>query len=71
MEAAKGILTLTTQVFQHQVAISIRDNGPGIPRETQNRMFEPYFSRKPGGLGIGLAGALSIVQSHGGRIEVH
>lgn len=71
MEAGRGELTIRVLNFPHQVGIVIQDNGPGIPREVQNRIFEPYFSNKVNGVGLGLAGALSIVQLHGGNIEVH
>ncbi|WP_373552657.1 ATP-binding protein [Haliscomenobacter sp.] len=70
MEAGQGELTIRVLNFPQQVGIVIRDNGPGIPREVQNRIFEPYFSNKVNGVGLGLAGALSIVQLHGGNIEV-
>ena len=70
MEAGRGELTISTSKVHNQICISILDNGPGISREVQNRMFEPYFSNKPNGVGLGLAGALSIIQLHGGNIEV-
>ena len=70
MEAGRGELTISTSKVHNQIGISILDNGPGISREVQNRMFEPYFSNKPNGVGLGLAGALSIIQLHGGNIEV-
>jgi len=70
MEAGQGELTIRVINFPKQFGIVIQDNGPGIPREVQNRIFEPYFSNKANGVGLGLAGALSIVQLHGGNIEV-
>ncbi len=71
MEAGRGELTIRVLNFPQQVGIVIQDNGPGIPREVQNRIFEPYFSNKVNGVGLGLAGALSIIQLHGGNIEVY
>lgn len=71
MEAGRGELHIRTTLFPKQVGIVIQDNGPGIRPELQNRIFEPYFSNKANGVGLGLAGALSIVQLHGGNIEVY
>ena len=51
-----------------QVAIS--DSGPGIPADHLDRIFEPYFSTKEGGTGLGLAMAHKIVEDHGGAIRV-
>jgi PAS domain S-box-containing protein len=50
------------------VRVSVADNGPGIPQDQVERIFEPYYTSKPGGLGMGLAIARSIVRSHGGRL---
>jgi signal transduction histidine kinase len=48
----------------------VRDNGKGVPPEHFPRIFEPYYSGKPNGMGLGLATAQNIIQSHGGRLEV-
>jgi len=50
--------------------ISIRDQGGGIPAEMLPRIFDPYFTGKPGGTGLGLTSALSIVKNHKGTITV-
>ncbi|MBI4912949.1 MAG: response regulator [Acidobacteria bacterium] len=52
------------------VVIRIRDSGPGIPAELMDRIFEPYFTTKPGGHGLGLASSYNIMRSHGGCIGV-
>ncbi|MCC6280473.1 MAG: PAS domain S-box protein [Saprospiraceae bacterium] len=70
VETDTGVLELSTQHTDNTFVFSILDNGPGIAKEQINRIFEPYFSRKLNGVGLGLAGALSIVQAHGGRVEV-
>jgi two-component system, NtrC family, sensor histidine kinase PilS len=50
--------------------ITVRDRGPGISPEHRARMFEPFFSTKEGGTGLGLATVHRIVEEHKGRIEV-
>ena len=50
--------------------IVFSDNGPGIPVEIAGRIFEPLFSRKEGGRGMGLTIARQLVEAHGGRISV-
>ena len=46
------------------------DSGPGIPHELAEKVFEPLFSRKEGGRGMGLTIARQMVEAHGGRIVV-
>lgn len=52
------------------VEISIKDHGIGIPEEHFQKIFDPYFTSKPGGTGLGLATSYSIVKKHGGEIKV-
>jgi PAS domain S-box-containing protein len=52
------------------VRISVADEGVGIHGDTLGRIFEPYFSTKPAGTGLGLATAQSIIKNHGGYIAV-
>ncbi len=52
------------------VSISIRDYGSGIPRDALPRIFDPYFTTKASGSGLGLATAYAIVTKHGGSISV-
>jgi two-component system sensor histidine kinase AtoS len=52
------------------VIIKISDSGPGIPDEFLSKIFEPYFSSRPGGTGLGLAITKRIIELHHGQIEV-
>jgi len=52
------------------VRISFRDSGEGIPKEILNKIFDPYFTTKEKGTGLGLATAYSIVRNHGGLMTV-
>ncbi len=49
--------------------VSVTDTGPGLPPEALERLFEPFYTTKPRGTGLGLAVSLGIVQAHGGRLE--
>jgi signal transduction histidine kinase len=66
-------LTVSTCGIGDRVEIRVRDNGPGIDRETRNKLFSPFFTTKPVGEGTGLGLSIShdiIVKQHGGHIEV-
>ena len=66
-------LTLRTHANDDQVVVEIEDNGPGIPKEIQNRIFDPFFTTKPPGVGTGLGLHITyniIAHKHHGKIEV-
>jgi len=48
--------------------ILVSDRGPGVPPEDRVKIFEPFFSKRPGGSGLGLAVCHSILRAHGGSI---
>ncbi|HOH30682.1 MAG TPA: ATP-binding protein, partial [Candidatus Hydrogenedentes bacterium] len=50
--------------------IEIRDDGPGIPKDALEQVFDPYFTTKPGGTGLGLSITRGIVEEHGGTIDI-
>ena len=53
------------------VEITVRDTGPGVPVHLSGRLFEPFVTTKPNGLGLGLSIVSSIVAAHGGTIGSH
>ena len=52
-----------------RVVLTLEDEGPGIDAAHLPRLFEPWFSTKDGGVGLGLAMVKRIVEEHGGRVE--
>jgi PAS domain S-box-containing protein len=68
IETGRG--TLPALKEGRYVCITVRDHGYGIARENLNRIFEPYFTTKSSGSGLGLATTYSIVKSHDGVIDV-
>ena len=66
----RGRLSLEVAHRNGDVALAVSDTGPGIPRERLPRVFEPFYTGKPNGSGLGLTIAERIVSAHGGRIEV-
>jgi signal transduction histidine kinase len=68
MEPGKGILHLTTLAKDNKCIVLIADNGPGIAEESQSRIFEPYFTNKPKGTGLGLTNTQNIILNHNGQI---
>jgi PAS domain S-box-containing protein len=70
MEGKQGALAIKV-VEEGDVAIlTVSDNGCGISEEHVSRLFEPYFTQKRNGMGLGLAFTLNIIQGHKGRVEV-
>lgn len=64
-----GHIEIATDDDEHQLYIEIADNGPGIDPAERTRIFEAFFFRREGGIGLGLAIVQQIVNSHGGEIE--
>ncbi len=52
------------------VWLRVRDNGPGMPPELRERIFDPFYTSKQGGTGLGLALTRKIVEAHGGQLEL-
>lgn len=68
----RGKLTIITRCENDFAMVEITDNGPGIPTEVQNHLFEPFYTTKGAGFGTGLGLDIShrIIQQHQGTIEV-
>lgn len=72
MQEEQGELTISLVPFNnYKCELKITDNGCGISEENLQRLFEPYFTSKRNGLGLGLAATLNILQAHHAQIEVH
>jgi PAS domain S-box-containing protein len=70
METNKGELAVSISALPTTYSVSIRDNGKGIPDEFLPKLFEPFFTSKKNGMGLGLAACYSIIESHKGTIQV-
>jgi signal transduction histidine kinase len=62
--------TTMSPVKDNEIIVTVRDTGCGIPAENLNRLFDPYFTTRSRGFGLGLSIVDKIIQEHGGRIEV-
>ncbi|MGD7653616.1 MAG: sensor histidine kinase, partial [Verrucomicrobiales bacterium] len=62
-------IVVTSSEHEGKVRLSVMDNGPGIPVEHRERVFEPFFSNKKGGTGLGLAICRTIAVAHRGNLE--
>jgi signal transduction histidine kinase len=65
-----GTVTLRTRRSGERITIAVEDNGVGIPADVLPRLFDPFFSTKEGGSGLGLALTQQIVKDHGGDLSV-
>lgn len=70
MEQGKGELLVTVRVANGYIVVTITDNGKGIPAEDIEKLFDPFFTEKPGGMGLGLTSTKNIISSHNASIEV-
>ena len=51
------------------IEVSVADTGPGLAREIRSKLFEPFVTTKPAGLGVGLSICRVIVEAHGGKLR--
>jgi len=67
-EGARQLLINTDKADQKEICIVVQDSGPGIPPESIDRVFAPFYTTKSLGLGLGLSICRSIIEAHGGRL---
>ena len=70
VQSGVGLQSLGTQSRMSAVRIEVGDTGSGMTRDTQSRMFEPFFSTKETNVGLGLTSVYGIVKQHGGHVDV-
>ncbi|QHV94059.1 hybrid sensor histidine kinase/response regulator [Spirosoma endbachense] len=71
MEEGKGMLVVKTYSTEdNRVYVEVMDNGGGITEADRKRLFDPFFTGKSGGMGLGLTATQNIINSHKGSIEV-
>jgi two-component system sensor kinase FixL len=74
IEAMRGCprreITIAARAEQGMVQVSVADSGPGVPAEVRSRLFQPFLTTKPNGMGIGLSVCRTIIEAHGGRLWI-
>jgi two-component system NtrC family sensor kinase len=69
-QSGRLVLRSSLAVGGERIAVTVRDTGKGIPERYISKVFEPYFTLKPGGTGLGMALTKRIVDDHKGTIEI-
>jgi two-component system sensor histidine kinase FlrB len=64
------VVTLKAELRGDRVTFTVADNGPGIAPSIQSRVFEPFFSTRPAGTGLGLAVVKTVAEAHGGELAL-
>jgi signal transduction histidine kinase len=65
---SRDLLISTAEDTSNGVLVAVRDAGPGLSPESLERLFDPFYTTKPGGMGMGLSICGSIIETHGGRV---
>jgi signal transduction histidine kinase len=66
-----GLLRFAAHRARGGIAFSVRDTGPGMPLAIRRRVFDPFFTTRPGGAGLGLFSCRRIMEAHQGRLVIH
>jgi PAS domain S-box-containing protein len=67
-QRARELLITTANIDGNQVLVTVKDSGPGVDPDAIAKVFEPFYTTKSGGMGMGLFICRSILQNHGGRL---
>jgi PAS domain S-box-containing protein len=69
-EGPRELFITTAQAEPNGVLVAVKDSGPGLAPDSLQHLFAPFYTTKPGGLGMGLSICRSIIEAHGGRLWV-
>jgi len=69
-EASERVLKVRTMIVDGDVRVAVSDRGTGLHRDAARSLFQPFYTTKPNGMGMGLSISKSIVDAHGGRMWV-
>ncbi len=67
-ERARELVITTRNLDPHQVQVTVEDSGTGLDPDAIAKIFDSFYTTKPGGMGMGLSISRSILQGHGGRL---
>jgi signal transduction histidine kinase len=67
-EGIRKLHISTESAGEKGVCVAVRDTGPGLSAENLRHLFEPFYTTKPSGMGMGLSICRSIIELHGGRL---
>ena len=70
MQSGTGVLKVSTELRNGSVVALISDNGKGIAPDDIEKLFDPFYTDKPGGMGLGLTSTKNILNSHNAEVEV-
>jgi PAS domain S-box-containing protein len=70
MQPGKGVLRIDSELCDGSIIVRISDNGKGIQQEDIEKLFDPFFTSKEGGMGLGLTSTKNILNSHSAKVEV-